>query len=425
MLVYFLLLGTGISFFHYRNKTWKLSPRDLFWLLSIAFLYLIILVATSYFNLSTTSPDSIVLIATGKRLPYVGFSDAVIKELSLRGVFLSVLQSAAEFLGDGYLYAFQPSLGVSFLLVFFFLSHRIIDHLAPNKHWNFVISLMTSLVLFSTYFIVFQIFYIHTNLISGLYLFVAVSAFWLAMIEKKSSWMGFGMLALLGFSLARNEAPLFAVVFLILVISVDKIPYRVRLKSILPYLILMISWYSYLLIRMGEGTKILNPERTLIIIGSLFALGLLVLLSEQKWLKAKLFPYLAKIMVGALVLILLLMFLTKPVHMMDSAYFIILNLSAYGWWGVTWLVFSLVFLISIIGPRVPGEELFFYGIVSFFCLLLAIAYFRNPYRLGWGDSANRMFTHILPVIVLYGLMKAGKSISGQGFLLGNTSRKAE
>jgi hypothetical protein len=36
-----------------------------------------------------------------------------------------------------------------------------------------------------------------------------------------------------------------------------------------------------------------------------------------------------------------------------------------------------------------------------------------------------MFTHILPIIVLYGLMKAGKSISGMGFLPGNTSNETE
>ena len=412
MLVYFVILGIGMLVFHVRYQTWRISSRELACLLATAFIFLLVVVLSSHFNLSTISQDSVVLISTGRNIAFRGFSQAVIKELTLRGGYLSLLQSASVFLGDGYLYASQPGFSITFFLANIFLSHRIIYHLVPDKRLTLTLSLMTSLTLFSTYFIVYQFFYINTNMISAVYLFVAASAFWLAMIEENNSWLLFGMLALLGFSLARNEAPLFSLVFLLLVISVGGVSYRVRLISILPFLIFLILWYSYLYYRMGEGTKILNPERTMIIIGSLFVLGLFVLLSEREWIKRLVLPHFPKIMLGALLLILLVMFILKPKPMIDSVYFSIMNMLAYGWWGITWLVFSIVFVISLAGLRVPFEELFFYGISCFFSLLLALSYFRNPYRLGWGDSANRMFTHILPIVVLYVLMKVAQGLSG-------------
>ncbi len=226
--------------------------------------------------------------------------------------------------------------------------------------------------------------------------------------------MIFGILALTGFSLARTEAPLFALPFLLLVISTGRISYRMRLMTLLPYLCCLIFWYLYLYWRMGEGTYILNPERTLLVVGSLIALGLLVLLSEVKWIKCYLLPYLPKMMLGSLALLLVLMVIQKPDHFRSSIYASIFNMLETGEWGLTWLAFSFLFFVSLTGSRVPGEEILSYGVPAFFALLLAIVYFRVPYKSGWGDSANRMFTHILPINVLYVVMKASQFKSGKG-----------
>lgn len=409
---YFLLLILGFGIIHARNKTWQLSRRELFGILLVAFIFILVLLLAGHFNFSYVSSDSIEQISTGRRIAHEGFSSGVIEELSLRGVFLSQLQSASVFLGDDYLYAAQPGFAFTFLLLFPYLSQWILRQLVENKRLVLVLSILASLVLFSTYFIVFQFFYIHNSLISAVYLFMAVCAFWLAAVEKKDAWVILGILGLLGFSLARNESPIFALIFLLLVISADRIPYQTRLRSIFPYLFALTLWYGYLLIRMGTGTKILDPEKTLIIIGALVACGILVLSSELKWVKRTLLPHLPKIMLGTLLLLLVLMAVLKTEHMKGSLTVSILNMLRYGRWGITWLVFSLLFLVSLLGPRIPREELFFYGITSFFSTLLALAYFRLPYRIGWYDSANRMLTHILPIIVLYVLMKAFQAMSG-------------
>lgn len=407
----FGLVGIGISILHARNKTWNLSNREWILLLSTALVFTLVPLLASYYNYSIASPDSVVMIATGRRFTFEGLPPSIIEELSLRGVFLPQLQSASVFLGDDYLYAAQPAFGFTFVMAFFYISHRILGQLGLSKRQALTYTLLATLILFSTTFIAFQFFYIHTNLISAAYLFIALGGFWFVSVEGNEDWMIIGTLALTGFSLARTEAPLFALLFLTLVISAGRISYKTRLRTILPYLSGLIFWYLYLYLRMGEGTYILNPERTLLVIGSLIALALLVLVSEVKWIKEFLLPHLPKIMLGILALLLVVMVLQKPDHFRISIYSNIFNMLETGEWGLTWLVFIFLFFVSLTGPRVPGEELLFYGILSFFAALLAIVYFRVPYHTSWGDSANRMFTHILPIVVLYVLMKTGAGLS--------------
>jgi len=411
MLVLIIPLIVGGGIIHARRKTWNLSGSELINLLLIAFSFLLILILASYFNFSTTSQDSIVQISTGIRISYEGLSSWVMRELSLRGVFLSLLQSTSVFLGDDYLYLVQPAFAFTFFLVFFYLTRRIISNILSNQRLTLTYSVLASLALFSTYFMVFQFFYIHNSLISAAYLFVGVSGIWLSVIEDDSNWLVLAMAGLLGFSLARNEAPIFALIFLLLVISADRIPYRDRMRSILPYLAFLILWYAYLLARMGTGTKILDPEKASIIIASLFACGTLVLISDGKWVKRFLLPRLPQIMLSSLFLMVVAMVIFKPEHMIISVWITIRNVLEAGGWGITWLLFGFLFILSLPGPRVPWEKLYSYGIFSFLFLLLGIVYFRNPFRLGWGDSANRMLTHILPIIMSYIVMKVAKGSS--------------
>ncbi|RLD01549.1 MAG: hypothetical protein DRI65_15530 [Chloroflexota bacterium] len=408
-------LGVGLGLIHVRNKTWQLSRTELKELLPIVLIVLLGLILAGMYNFSIASTDSIIYIIAG-RIAYEGFSSGVVKELSLRGVFLPELQSASVFLGMDYLYALQPMFLLSFVLVNFSLCKRIISHILADDRLAWQLSVLGNLIYFSTYFIVFQAFYIHNSMISAVYLFLAVGGFWLAAKEKNQGWMTIGILALLGFSLARTEAPLFAIILLALVVSSGQFSYRILLRSTLPYLFSLTAWYLYLLGRMGEGTYILDPARTLVIIGTLVSFSLLVLLSEQQWIKRLVVPHLPKFMIGSILLLLVFQFIQNPDHMALSFWNTVKNLLYSGRWGITWLMALLLVMIVAGGPRVSREYLFYYGISSFFSLLLAISYFRVPYRLGWGDSANRMSTHILPIILMFILMKIAQALSGAVFM---------
>ncbi len=176
----FVLLGIGISILHARNKTWTLSIREMIIIFSAALVFVLVLLLASHYNYSIASPDSAIMISTGRRFTFEGYSPAIIEELSLRGVFLPQLQSASVFLGDDYLFAAQPAFGFTFVLVFSYISYRVLGQLGWRRRQALIYTILASLSLFSTYFIAFQFFYIHTNLISAVYLFVAVGGFWFA-----------------------------------------------------------------------------------------------------------------------------------------------------------------------------------------------------------------------------------------------------
>jgi hypothetical protein len=78
------------------------------------------------------------------------------------------------------------------------------------------------------------------------------------------------------------------------------------------------------------------------------------------------------------------------------------NLAGEGLWGL--LVPVLVLLLAIVSWawRLPAGQVFTVPLVGFLPLALVLAYARGGgYRVGPGDSLNRMWVHLLPLAVTY------------------------
>lgn len=407
MLLLAITILIALTIIHIRRGTWRLTRSEITWFVGVMLAFAIVVSVATQYNFSVASYDSIAQIMLGRNIANHGFTESVTRELASWGVFLPLLQSASVFLGDGYLYAAQPAFAFTLLLTFFYLSQRAARQSFSEVRVALALALLATLALASTYFMVFQAFYIHNGLIAATYLFVAIVTFWLALCERNNVWLIFAILALTGYSISRTEAPLFALIFLALVVSTGQISYRVRLAFSLPYLIILVLWYLYLLRIMGAGTDILDPKKTLVIIGSLTAFCILIGLSYYRWVERYFLPILHIFMLGVLLLILMVMFILKPEDMQISMTAIWQNMIINGRWGATWLILLGLLVFGLIQPRFSYERLFSYGIPLFFALLLALGFMRAPYRLGWGDSANRIITHIIPIIFLYTLLKYG------------------
>jgi hypothetical protein len=77
-------------------------------------------------------------------------------------------------------------------------------------------------------------------------------------------------------------------------------------------------------------------------------------------------------------------------------------------WGIFWVVtLTLVFSPLAISRDEIGARTK-YLIVAYIALTLALGGLRTPYRLGWGDSANRMMIHIVPLVTFF-LIQQGLS----------------
>lgn len=403
-----------LAILHLRLATWRLNREEIFWLVGTFSVFILAVSLVAQFNLSDASYDSLAQIMLGRTIAYDGFTYATSQLMASWGVFLALLQSASILLGEDYLYVTQPAFAITFLLTFFYLVFRAAMQSFFGKPVALFLALSTTLAIATTYFVIYQSFYIHNNFLSAIYLFVTLAVFWLAPREKNKVWLIFGVLALTGFSLLRTEAPLFALIFLALLISTGQLSYRQRLAVVLPYVTGLLLWYFWLLFSIGEGTDILDPNRTIAIIAIMAVFGLSVGLSYFQWINRAFQLYVPWLMIGGLLSVLTFMVLQKPTHMFTSMENIGQNMIFYGWWGATWLIVIILFMIAFLQPSFPYERLFSFGIPAFFMLLLALGFMRIPFKLGWGDSANRIITHILPIIFFYFSLKYGQGLHAVG-----------
>jgi hypothetical protein len=101
------------------------------------------------------------------------------------------------------------------------------------------------------------------------------------------------------------------------------------------------------------------------------------------------------------------MILQDPARMASYLVTLLTNMTVYGLWGVGWFVLLAVAVLAISQPAFSNEEFFSIGIPAFLLLLYIIVTRSEISRLDWGDSANRMLTHIYPTIFLYFALKFG------------------
>jgi hypothetical protein len=411
-----LSLGLGtvsmlIIIRHAQRGSWRVSRSEWLGGAGMALLLGGVAVLAATYNYAAATPDSINIILFGRLLALDGVTPWVSQRLSSYGIFLPALHAASVLLGDAYLWAIQPTLGIVFALLFGYFSFRTMKRLAANQAvarglWIGV-SVLTLLV--GTFFMFFQSVYIHNNFLSGLYLFVAVASFYSAVVEERHEWLVFGVLALVAFSFARTEAPLYSLIFLSIVLAPDQLTYRTRLYATLAYAIPVAVWYAFLFNAIRDS-HILNQERIGLILAiiALFAAGMAM--TRITWIRDRILPLLPYLMLLTLVLILGVTFVRQPTDLKHATRVTFDNMFfaqwwhetwASNWWGVTWFAVVALAAIAVLLPRIADERLFVVGITGFFVLLFDFILVRSVYRSGWGDSGNRMLVHVLPLIFFY------------------------
>jgi hypothetical protein len=163
---------------------------------------------------------------------------------------------------------------------------------------------------------------------------------------------------------------------------------------------------------MEAGSKILKPWNTILIILGLVGFGVLLTISKYRWIEQFVFPRLPYLIMVVLILVIVILTLQDPTIMKNGVIMIFKNWYTTGLWGPTAVVLTVITGILIFQPIFPYEKLFSVGILTFLLLLLILYYQIYPaHDVGWGDSANRMITHIVPVVILYGLIKFSRGFT--------------
>lgn len=365
------------------------------------------------YNFTTIGPDSLAFIYNGKQLYQSGLIDVTISELIVRGVFLPLIQSASAILSRSYVSVFAPLMALSLIAMFAYLTGYGVSKFLHNRWLVVLIAFVASACLAGVPLVISHIFYIHVNLPSATFFIVAVLCFWLSYLEDNSQWFVLGMLALLGFTMLRIEAPMFAIAVIFPLFGKEATYQKERLGALVPYLVFEVAYYSFLAyLLIGKSTHILNPMRALLVVLVYAAAIGYLLLSHTAIIQKTIHRHLVALMFIGLILALGVSYFSNPVAMKSAVSSIVINLFVSGYWGVTWFFLVPAMLVLMLTARFPGENDLLVITGSFFLVLFLIDFQAYPQHfLNAGDSANRIMLNILPVTIAYIAVKWGFLLS--------------
>jgi hypothetical protein len=105
---------------------------------------------------------------------------------------------------------------------------------------------------------------------------------------------------------------------------------------------------------------------------------------------------------------------TRPGVMSASFEATVRNLTYDGLWLGTWLATLGLLLVALVVQRVPDSRLWTVPILGFGLLFWALPGLREgPWRVGTGDSGNRILAHILAVVVGFLVLAATEPVASR------------
>ena len=359
-------------------------------------------------SIVTMAPDSSYLARFGQNIG-LGSYEGSRMVFSMWGPFVPFVHSITNLLDQKLYWQYQPVLSINFVVLVFYSLYTIIRKQKSILQSCVAATALVILMALSNIFL-FNSFYIHTNMLSALYLYLFGFAVVKMTEQPGTAYELLALLSLIAFSMLRVEAPLFAIVILLVVGFWQGWSYVNRLKLIVPFVVLALAWYAWLYFVLPEAPDQISRKIVIVTMVAFVGFGLFAVLSCLKVLEplVKRTPFITLIMLALLGIILTVM---RPGHMFTSLDSIAQNLFvprevSTGDWGLTWYVIlflatELYFVRRDTAARPSADHWMFAIVVGYLLLLYNLAYFREPYHTRPNDSSTRMVLQAMPLVLLY------------------------
>ena len=347
----------------------------------------------------TMTPDSSYIARFGQNIG-LGNYGASRMVFSKWGPLVPFMHSITKLLDQKLYWQYQPVLSLNLVAIVFYTVYTIMREQKSILQSCVAATVLVSLMALSNNF-VYHTFYIHVNIISALYMYLFVFALFKMQQQPGRAYELLAQLSLIAFSLLRIEAPLFTIVILLVASFWQGWSYVNRLKLIVPFVVLFVAWYARVYFILPEDSDLLTKELAIAVIAVLVGFGMFTVVSGLKTLDpiVKRTPVLTLIV---LTLVSIIFTIIKPAHMLTSLYSIVRNILVNGEWGLTWYVIFFLAIELYFARRDAIEcHWMFMVLVTYSLLVYNLGYFREPYRIGQIDSANRLVLQALPVVLLY------------------------
>jgi hypothetical protein len=404
-----------ISFFlsRYRYIYNELNHYDWARLLFWAGIIVIGGIFFSYFNFAATSNDSHCYIQLGEGLALAGFKadGRFVSEglLSSRPVFYSMFHALSRTFQIDYLWIFLPAYSAFFVFSFAWLIKDMVSSITGSIRLSLIFSFVAALLIVSSSFMIFNFYYINNHMFTGIHFTMFFLLAWRGLYFKSDKLVILATILLLPTVLMRFENILFVLIFAILLASFLPAGKTVRVIFSLSGICVAVISFLYFINLSGGGSGFISAAKMLQtgLAGILFAfLGSLIgrwNWSTNFWERIRTHVPYAILLAGVLVVARSFLFdfdtagLSIPImfyNMLDT------NIWNHFWY----LIIFLTILFWIIPDYTEYKYQLFLtgGILIFILFTIELSHLRdNPYRMGAGDSANRMMVHILPVILAH------------------------
>lgn len=356
-------------------------------------------------HLTRLTPDSFRYLTVSVDLLQPDALDEVLPgHLLVRQIGLPSLQALHDLTDRRYFTSIGPLFGVFGFGYFTWLIRARTTQL-PARRRRLLVATAVLLLLTSNR-LVYDAFYINSHIQVAVYLLIAVSGVWLAVVSESDGWAFPAGLALGVSLLFRPEMALVATVVLVAV-AASRANWTVRLLVTAPPAFVGAIWYGVILWRYGAGGN--EVSLTAPVLSSLVLLTgavTLVIASHLRVLRP-LARYADRGMLIGMAGALVWLSFVSPQILRDSAVATLRNLSAEGFWLLTWPSVIVLAGIALAVHRIPDGRMWTTSIIGF-----ALAFWTLPlvregaWRVGAGDSGNRILAHFLAIVVTFLVLAA-------------------
>ena len=329
-----------------------------------------------------------------------------------RQIFIPALHSSGLLFGLDNINAIYPVISMWFLFILYVFVFRIFSIYKIKKLNKYILSLLVTSSLASIGMYLKHSFYVGDNLFSGIFFTLTVISLFFFKLENKKDWLVISSVFLAFFTLLRMENIFIAFIPIILFLK-QNVPNKKENIFLFfgMYFIIILPWFVYGLYRILDiwGYEILHfidkgPKLlTVITVAVSYFLFLFFVIFYSVYGKHR------RIITKQLNWILTLVLLSAIIMGMyffpeksgESIYATIINIFNVNEWGITWG--SVIFLFLFVTIFTENEEKDFFLQVIFGAIAISFltVYGRSPFRVGVGDSFNRMLLLVTPIIVIY------------------------
>ena len=355
------------------------------------------------------TPDSLRYIAAGDVFSEQGAFARISRNVLLKRSTTTPLVHTLGQL-DGRLYSpfvTPVVVGAGFVLTLIVLRDQLNDWRVPARGVRWLTGFAVAFILASNRAL-YDAFYVDSHgFVMVAFLVVVAGAF---AMNHEPGWAIPVALAASLIVLARAEGPAVAALGLLPAITVLSTT-RARVLLVLPAVLACLVWFGAGLLgraNPGDLSLLSDPASR----GALVGLGLLAIAGATTTLERWPLLPIPTLTVAMLAVVLGISAIGHPSILVDAARATIVNMFGRGLWGTSWLVIVLLLVTTLRREAFPDAHVWFVPIVGYAILYWLLPFLRGgAYRIGEGDSGNRVLAHVFLVCVVYLGLAFGRELT--------------